>query len=136
MAKYKRQGVGTATGFSQELMKIVNEVGVDAANALDEAVTEEAKEVKKRIQTNARAYGWGASYVNGFTTYKQNTRFGRNVIIYNDDEYRLVHLLEFGHRIEHIYGVGPEGESPAKPHIQPAIKNLPEELVQKFKEKL
>lgn len=135
MAK-KSEGVASASGFSKALQDILNEYGQSAKIALNEAIEEEAKEVKNQIKKNAKAKGWGNSYVNGFTTTKSSTRLGLTVIIHNKDEYRLVHLLEFGHRIAHAYGSGKETESPALPHIAPAIEHLETDLIRKIEEKL
>lgn len=137
MKKNTSKGVSTASAFSKELQTIFNEIGAEATSALEEAIKEEAKEVKADITGNARKYGWSADYANGFSIHNSKGRFGLTATIYHDAPgYRLVHLLEFGHRISKAYGRGGETTSPALPHIAPAIENLDQELVEKFKEKL
>ena len=137
MAK-RSTGVASASAFSKELQSIFNEVGAEATSAMQEAVTETAKEVKNDIQTNAKHEGWSSDYSNGFAVVNQkDSRFGMSAIIYHKAPgYRLVHLLEFGHRIKYAYGHGKETTSPPFPHIQPAIDNLDQKLLEKFKEKL
>lgn len=137
MAK-RSTGVASASAFSKELQAIFNEIGAEATSAMQEAVTETAKEVKNDIQTNAKHEGWSSDYSNGFTIVNQkDSRFGMSAIIYHKAPgYRLVHLLEFGHRIKYAYGHGKETTSPPFPHIQPAISNLDEKLLNKFKENL
>lgn len=130
--------VATASTFSKELQDIFNSIGAEATEALEDAVTETAKEIKKEIQQNAVRYGWGSGYTNGWLTQKQkDSRFGLNIVIYHDaPDYRLVHLLEFGHRIMHAYGYGHETTSPAFPHVGPAAEKAEELLLEKFKENL
>lgn len=134
----ERKGEITASGFSAALKEIIDAEGASATYALNEAVLETAKEVKKRIENNAKHYGWSADYSKGFRIQKNvETRFGTSVIIYHDAPgYRLVHLLEFGHRIEHLWGTGGEGWARAYPHMQPAIENMDDLLLKNFKEKL
>lgn len=137
MAK-RSTGVASASAFSKELQAIFNKIGAEATSAMQEAVTETAKEVKNDIQTNAKHEGWSSDYSNGFAIVNQkDSRFGMSAIIYHKAPgYRLVHLLEFGHRIKYAYGHGKETTSPPFPHIQPAISNLDEKLLNKFKEKI
>ena len=137
MAK-RSTGVASASAFSKEMQDIFNEIGAEATAAMQDAVTETAKEVKNDIQTNAKHKGWSSDYSNGFAIDNQkDSRFGMSAIIYHKAPgYRLVHLLEFGHRIKHAYGNGKETTSPALPHIQPAISDLDEKLLNKFKENL
>jgi hypothetical protein len=135
--KNEQRGELTASGFSDALKDIINTVGASATYALDEAVVETAKDVKKRIEGNARHWGWSADYYKGFRIQKnKDSRFATSVIIYHDAPgYRLVHLLEFGHRIEHLWGTGGEGWAQAYPHMQPAVENLDDLLLKNFKEK-
>lgn len=137
MAK-RSTGVASASAFSKEMQDIFNEIGAEATAAMQEAVTETAKEVKNDIQTNAKREGWSSDYSNGFAIANQkDSRFGMSAIIYHKAPgYRLVHLLEFGHRIKYAYGHGKETTSPPFPHIQPTISNLDEKLLNKFKENL
>ena len=131
-------GVASASAFSKEMQDIFNEIGAEATAAMQDAVTETAKEVKNDIQTNAKHKGWSSDYSNGFAIVNQkDSRFGMSAIIYHTAPgYRLVHLLEFGHCIKYAYGHGKETTSPPFPHIQPAISNLDEKLLNKFKENL
>lgn len=131
-------GVASASAFSKEMQSIFNDIGAEATAAMQEAVSDTAKEVKKDIQTNAKHQGWSSEYSNGFSIANQkDSRFGMSAIIYHvAPGYRLVHLLEFGHRIKYAYGRGKETTSPPFPHIQPAIENLDEKLLNKFKENL
>ena len=131
-------GVASASAFSKEMQDIFNEIGAEATAAMQEAVTETAKEVKNDIQTNAKREGWSSDYSNGFAIVNQkDSRFGMSAIIYHKAPgYRLVHLLEFGHRIKYAYGHGKETTSPPFPHIQPTISDLDEKLLNKFKENL
>lgn len=134
----ERRGELTASGFSAALKEIVDAEGAAATDALNEAVQETAKEVKKRIENNAKHWEWSSDYVKGFRIQKNvETRFGTSVIIYHDAPgYRLVHLLEFGHHIEHLWGTGGEGYAQAYPHLQPAVENMDDILLKIFKEKL
>ena len=131
-------GAASASAFSKELQDIFNEIGAEATAAMQEAVSQTAKEVKSDIQRNAKHQGWSSEYANGFSIANQkDSRFGMSSIIYHvAPGYRLVHLLEFGHRIKYAYGHGKETTSPPFPHIEPAISDLDEKLLNNFKEKL
>lgn len=134
---HKNKGVSSAEAFSKELTDILNDAGAMGEWALKEAVDEQAKETRAEIIKNARAYGWDRSYTDDFSIRKSTDRFGYHATIFHDSpEYRLVHLLEFGHRITHAFGVGGPTQSPAFPHIAPAVADLASDLVNRVKEKL
>ena len=64
-------GVASASAFSKEMQSIFNDIGAEATAAMQEAVSDTAKEVKKDIQTNAKHQGWSSEYSNGFSIANQ-----------------------------------------------------------------
>lgn len=132
------KGVGS-NDFSKAVRDILSEYGAEATVAVQEAVKEEANEVKDEIKRNAKARGWSSKYVNGFTVSEKSTRLGMQSIVHNKTEYRLIHLLEFGHRVVNPYGNKNNKKttsSPAFPHVAPAVEHLEEDLINKIGEKL
>lgn len=132
------KGVGS-DDFAKAMKEILSEYGDAATIAIQEAVDEEAKEVKDNIKKNAKSQGWSSKYVNGFTVTKKNTRLGAQAIVHNKTQYRLIHLLEFGHRVVNPYGNKnnkKETYAAAHPHVAPAIEHLEDDLIQKIGEKL
>lgn len=125
--------------FSVSMKAILDEFGKEATIAVQEAVIEEANEVKDQIKMNAKAYGWSSKYTGGFTVSELPSRLGSLAIVHNKKEYRLIHLLEYGHRVVNPYGNKKNPKTittRAFPHIAPAIEHLEEDLIKKVEEKL
>lgn len=70
---------------------------------------------KSPVQTGGYKQGWQNK-----VAYENGT--GVRVVIYNEDNYQLTHLLEFGHA--NVNG----GRTPAHPHIRPAEQKAAEKL--------
>lgn len=75
-------------------------------------------------------------YAKGWTT-KSVSQNGRRVqvVVHNSTEYRLTHLLEYGH-IKVLWGKRTHERVPAYPHIKKAEENAIEKLETELKVKL
>lgn len=96
---------------------------------LENAMNEIGEETSKIVQQKAPGSG---NYKKGIYHEFEFVR-GAYIVRVKAKQYRLVHLLEFGHIIENQYGV--YGKTRAQPHFRNGQKYLKEELVAKIQEK-
>lgn len=111
-----------ADAVMQELQDYSDEV----TEQLKKEVKQVAKECVKEIKQNAPELT--GDYVK---SWRQKTVFESSndirVVVHSKDEYRLTHLLEYGHA--KVNG----GRVPGKAHIRPAELNAEEKLLKKVK---
>lgn len=65
---------------------------------------------------------------------RRGKSFRTEMVVYNQNFYRLTHLLEKSHRIVNKYGE--YGKTKAQPHIAPAQKNAEAEFLKVFKDEV
>ena len=129
-----------AKDFRAQMMDILNEYGVEAAEALETAVDNVRKQVVRKLKdTSPKRPGHG-EYARSWTFQKTGKRArgvflgGVNVTVYNRDHYRLTHLLEYGHATRNKYGT--YDPTPPHPHIAKVEEWAIEELPKEFKKEL
>ena len=65
---------------------------------------------------------------------RRGKSFRTEMVVYNQNYYRLTHLLEKSHRIVNKYGE--YGKTKAQPHIAPAQKNAEAKFLKVFKDEV
>lgn len=113
----------------QNLMKAVEDLLDDytkdvqkaTADAVKEVADESVKELKHAGDFNGTAYrrSWKKKVEQG--------RVSTSAVVYNDKNYRLTHLLEFGHAKQN------GGRTRAFPHIAPVNDSVPEKFEKAFR---
>lgn len=111
--------------FSVAINHVLSDFTADVQQAVAQAVEETGKKALKTVRAKSpvRKGKGGGKYKKGWKKkiehagiYSTQSR----VIIYNKDEYRLVHLLENGHQIVNKGRVG--GRVEGIPHVRPAYE--------------
>lgn len=113
-------------GLASAIAKEMEEYRQDATDGLKQEIKKVAKECKNEIQQNAPKLTGD---------YKKSWRVkeayesaeGIRVVVHSKNEYRLAHLLEYGHAKRN------GGRVEGKPHIQPAEQHAEEKLMKKVK---
>lgn len=124
----------TSNKFEGAVRNLLNDFDASVTIAVNVAVQEVAEEAAKKLR-QADAYkkrtgkynrGWTASskqYFRGDVTY----------VVHNKKEYRLAHLLEFGHAVKNGgRKKGVLGSAPAFEHIKPVADEMPNEFDKKY----
>lgn len=107
--------------LESEIAKALTNFSEDVAKEIDESVDELAKKTVSKLKSSSpRKTGDYA----GDWNIKTNKRGKR--VIYQEEEYRIAHLLEFGHAKRN------GGRVPAITHIKP----IEEEVIKEFEENI
>lgn len=103
---------------------------VEVAEAVDQAVDDCAKGLKKELQQTSPKGKTGA-YAKGWRTRvtEQKGPGNKEVTVYNETNYQLTHLLEKPHLAR-----GRKKTVPARPHIAPANDHWQEEFTKRCEE--
>lgn len=112
----------------------LKEFAEDVDKALSTATKEAGNYAENRLQSTSpkRTGDYRASWDQ---QYKRG-RNGYNLVVYSQaPEYRLTHLLEFGHQVRNKNG-GPYGKARAIPHIEPVQKEAEAKLREAFEREL
>lgn len=119
------------------ILDILATYGDDSAKAISSAVVDEAAETRKKVRQNAKSAGIGEGrrdhgrrYVNSWQVTTRNSGQGTEATIHSS-EYRLVHLLEKGHRNAYT---GKQTRS--FPHVAPAADGIENDLIKRIEENL
>ena len=113
---------------SDELGKILDEVGDEALDVIRESVEQVSKEAVKKLKADSpRATG---EYAKGWAKKVEKGRLGITATLYNKKKPQLTHLLEKGHAKRG------GGRTKAMPHIKPAEQWANREVVERIKEGL
>jgi len=111
--------------LAEEIVNAFREYTEDVSEAIEAKVVDVADQVLNEVKRTAP--GPNRNYAKGFTKTKKALRGGRYYVIWNKKNYRLVHLLEFGHA-----KVNDKGEVKERPHLVPAhdkyASQLPEHI--------
>ena len=110
------------------LDKYGDEVIEAAEEAIETTATEAVKEVKARSPKRTGKYrkGWAKKIEKG--------RLGSKAIVYNRTQYRITHLLEFGHVLK--VGGRTKGRAPAYPHIAEVNDKMPDMFARNLEKEL
>lgn len=136
MARRKRVGV---LDLEKAINEILKEYGDDVYDVLNDAVNEVSDEGVRKLQSSNHFASDGhptGKYSGDWTSEDvPKGRLQKNRTIYNEEHYRLTHLLEKGHVSRN--GTGRTfAPVPAYPHIKPveewAIKELPKVVKEKI----
>ena len=101
---------------------VLKEYGVEASGFVQEAVEYATEKGAEKLKQGGGYTERTGRYTRDWTS--ETFKNGRNKVvglIYNEDEYRLAHLLEFGHVIKGGKGrTQSKGTSKAFEHVAPA----------------
>ena len=130
MARKKIQPVDLSATVSQ----ILEDYGEEVGQILDEACLDTATDAVHKLHAVSRFAPDGnpsGAYSASWTLepFRVN-RYSSLWIIYNENHYRLAHLLEYGHAKQN------GGRAPAYPHIAPINNAVNISLVQNFMRRL
>lgn len=114
--------------FESCLKEIFDDYSKETQRAVDDSLpivgNETVRELKK---TSPKDRG---NYSKGWKKKLETDRFGKKLIVYNKEHYRLTHLLEKGHA--KVNG----GRTKAIPHIKPAQDKAVKNTVKEIKRRL
>lgn len=131
-----------AKDLTSQMKEILDEYGVEVAEALEAAVNNVRKQVVRKLKDTSPKRAGHGEYARSWTFQKTGKRArgvflgGVNVTVYNRDHYRLTHLLEYGHVIKNKKGGPDYGRVRAYPHIGAAEELSIEELPKEFEKEL
>lgn len=117
MAKVTLDNLGAA------IEKILDEYENDILTGLSASTAEVAKAGAAAVRAGSPKKT--GDYARGWTSKTTSTRIGADAVIYNRTEYRLAHLLEFGHAVKNggriIHG---KTHVDGNPHIKPVEEEI------------
>lgn len=114
--------------FSRAVSQMLTEWDEDVTEAVNVAAKETADEAAQTLHS-AGEFGGTGRYKKGWTvTAKRRNRRDTEQIVHNKTEYRLTHLLEFGHAKQN------GGRTRAFPHIAPVADKVPEIFERKLRD--
>lgn len=127
--------IDVESAIKEELEKY----GVLANSVVSESIADVAAEAERRLHAVNRFALKGdptGEYSRDWDTINYSTgRFSSTAVVYNIDNYRLTHLLEFGHVNRN--GTGREfGRTPAYPHISPINDWAHDEVIRQIEKRL
>lgn len=125
--------------LDKAIEEVISEYGDDVYKVLGECVDEVTQEATKKLQDvdTFRTSGHAGGPYSGDWTNETiaDTRITKKEVVYNEDNYRLTHLLENGHVIKN--GTGRTfGKTGKYPHIAPVSEWAEKELPQLVKRKI
>lgn len=116
--------------LTDEIQKILDEYGDEARAALNEAISETAKEAQTQLRQKNQGRKLWKKYPKGWSVQIKAGRLDVEGIVYNKDHYRLTHLLEFGHATRN------GGRTKAFPHIEEVNVFAQKDVLERLREKL
>lgn len=118
-------------GLEDAVIDILNDYGHTAEKLIDEIGKEVIKESTERLIATSpkdiRPISRRGAYANDWKFKKDKDKW----VAYNKKNYRLTHLLEFGHR-----GANGARTSKAYPHIEQVQKFASDEFIKRINERL
>lgn len=131
----------SADQFEKAIEKYLNEYHEDINDEVRETATSIAKEVKTELQRispksehdvilKGGEVHTAGSYAKGWTISTQTSKNVHSKKIWNKTDYRLTHLLEFGHTTRN------GGHAKAIPHIRPTEKTYLEKFVKELEKEI
>lgn len=136
MARKKIQPVDLTATVSQ----LLEDYGEEVGQILDEACLDTATDAVHKLRAvskfSAEGHPTGAYSASWTLEPFRVNRYSSLWIVYNENHYRLAHLLEYGHSLERGGRKIGEGEVRAYPHIADVNKAVNISLVQNFMRRL
>lgn len=128
MSRNRRVGV---LNVSSTINKMFVQYGKVIYDVLDDSIKEVARESTedlKAVNSFSPKGKTTGEYSNDWTwDVFPDKRLTRKVVIYNEDHYRLTHLLESGHS-KYLWGRATGGKVQGYPHIKPINDKAHEHL--------
>lgn len=109
-----------------QLQRALKDYREDVARGVKKAVKKAAKQAKAKLEEKSPAKS--GSYRKGWRVKTQEDRGGIAVVIHNQTDYQLTHLLEFGHA--KVSG----GRVPARAHIRSIEQEAKREVEKNIQE--
>jgi len=116
--------------LDNEIAKILEEYGDEVSNAMTEAIEETAKEAQQSLKSFNHGRNPWKKYPKGWRIMVKAERLYSWGAVYNSKEYRLTHLLEFGHATRN------GGRTQEFPHIAEVNEFAQSEVLKRLREKL
>lgn len=119
MARARGKVIGV-NDFSPYLVALLDEYGKECFSATIKAADEVSKKAKGKLSVNeSHAYkDRRGKYTREWRAELRKTNSSVLATVYNKSEYRLTHLLEFGHDVKNKKGGDVLGEAKPHPHIK------------------
>lgn len=128
MSRSRRIGVlDLRTTIDAMFVKYGNEVNMVIDDAIKEVARESVEDLKAVRSFSSKGHPTG-EYSNDWTWKVEPVkRYTRKVTVYNEDHYRLTHLLESGHA-KYLWGKSTGQSVRGFPHIEPVSEKASEHL--------
>lgn len=127
----RKSRVVGVSNFSVVFSDMIRRYGSDVYDALEESINQVAKESAAELKTAGQFKDRSGKYRKSWTWKKMKESYLRHsATVYNKDEYRLTHLLEFGHAKKN------GGRTKAYEHIAPVNDKADEMVVDLFLDKM
>lgn len=110
--------------LSREIVNALKTYTYEVSEGLEKAKVEVAKNAVKKLKVSSRKLT--GDYAKGWRVKRE---YGA-LIIHNETDYQLTHLLEFGHVITNGDGIT-YGRTRAFPHIRPVEEEAIDEFTKK-----
>lgn len=111
--------------LAREITKGLKEYATLTEKSLKKAVLDVSKDVKEKIIEGAPEKS-GKYKQSWKVTKERETANSIQTVIHSKDRYQLAHLLEFGHAKKN------GGRTKAIPHIEPATRDLSDQVLQRI----
>lgn len=124
----------SAKSFEVELHKILDDYSEEVRETIAEIVDEAGQEAAQKLRAKRHGKNDWQKYPKTWTSTTETTRTGVTAHVHNTKNYRLAHLLEFGHAIKS--GGRTVGSADAYPHISEVNEEVQKDLDDMIKERL
>lgn len=116
--------------FQAAVDQLLVEFGDEVYNAMSEVIPEVSREATKELKSASPYQIRTGKYNKGWKDKTEKKNVTVTATVYNDKQYRLTHLLEFGHA--KVNG----GRTRAFEHIAPVNDAVEEKVIKKLREKI
>ncbi len=130
-----KYGFGRVKKSNKKRIDISEYKGIRSAIDIGNIVTRSAQDMVENLKElspkGARfKNGSGESYASGWTY--EYSPYNDTAIVYNETNYRLAHLLEYGHTIDNTRDSSKRGWAAPQPHIIKAFQKVAPQFVKKM----
>lgn len=120
--------------LSSAVEELLKEYGDEVFEVLDDAITDTTSEAVSdlhAVRTFSPKGNPSGAYSSSWTSEeKMTSRYSKNSTVYNENHYRLTHLLESGHS-KVLWGRKTGERVSAYPHIAPINEKAQESVIRK-----